>query len=67
MCELCSTDKKERERAISNHMSIGDSLFGLANDYRRLAYGTIKPHTGEAKMIALRAKNLIRILVADWL
>jgi len=67
MCELCSQDPKERQAAISRHLSISDSLSDLSRDYEYLARGIKKPHTEEAKRISERAISLIRILVEDWL
>ena len=67
MCELCSQDKEEKARAIASHISIGDSLLELANDYKYLAHGLTKPHTDEAGRIRERAIHLIRVLVNDWL
>lgn len=47
----------------------GDTTIGtlLARKLNELAYGSMKPHSDEAKQLALTAKCVIRQLVEDWL
>ena len=67
MCGLCSDNPSERSRAKEYHLEIATQLNDLARDYRNFAQDVIKPHTDEAKLVSLRAMNIIRHLVDDWL
>jgi len=59
MCEMCETP---------NHAhAIAGKLRDLSSSYTALARGSIKPHTKEARKVALRAQAVIRELAQDWL
>lgn len=66
MCNLCSNDPNEREKARKYQEIIADDLERLAANYRDMAHGRIKPHTDAAKIVALRATSLVRHLVDEW-
>ena len=66
MCELCSNDNDEREQARAEHLRFAERLDALARDYRALGLGRVLPHSDRAGLIAIRAKNVIRHLVSEW-
>jgi hypothetical protein len=46
---------------------IADQCERLATQFHALASGRIKPHTEDAKFVGIMARNLIRLLVNDWM
>lgn len=66
MCDLCSSDSLEREKAISNAKYMSDQLSRLADAYGALAHGRLKPHTDALAQHASLARNIVRKLVEDW-
>jgi len=66
MCELCSNDPTERTAARDSHYAFASALNELADKYRALGSGDIKPHTDKAKVIGIQACAVIRRLVEEW-
>lgn len=66
MCDLCSYDSAEREKARKSHMYIAERLQELSRRYSGLATGSIKPHGDEAKTVGYIARSLIVELVNSW-
>ncbi len=67
MCDLCSKDEVERKRGRDNQFALAERLKSLAYSLQRLGFGSIKPHTDEAKQIEVHARGIIRDLVGEWL
>jgi hypothetical protein len=66
MCDLCSNDKATRKESEGLHFYVANKIESLAMDYRRLASHEVNPHSEQAKLIQSRAKEIVRILVNDW-
>jgi hypothetical protein len=67
MCDLCSTDPKEIESARKAQVILAERLERAAAFHRRLAFGTVTPHSNAAADHAVSVRGLIRDLVAGWL
>jgi hypothetical protein len=67
MCDLCSVDIAELKRAREHQSALADRLKTLAASLRELSIGSIRPHTDEAKLVAMQATGIIRELVNEWL
>lgn len=67
MCELCASDREDRERAKREVRSLAEMLRGMARDLERMANGRIKPHGEQAKTMGIKARAIIRRLAADWM
>ena len=46
---------------------IAEQCEALARRFHALEDGTIKAHTDDAKMVGVMSRNLIRMLVSDWM
>lgn len=66
MCELCSSDVETKKKAIAHNLHIAGRLNELANKYEEFASGQLDPHSNGAAIVAAQAKNLIRLLVDEW-
>lgn len=67
MCDLCSRDQEELYRRRKHLIYVAGKLEELASDLRAMAAGRLKPHTEDARLVAIGARSVIRKLVADWL
>ena len=67
MCELCSNDVEIKKKAIAHNLHIAGLLNELANKYEEFASGELDPHSDGAAIVSVRAWNLIRLLVDEWL
>lgn len=65
MCDLCSSGN-DLVKARTKCHDIAELLTRMAQMYRGFAVGSIKPHTDEAKDSEMRARELVRVLVAEW-
>ena len=65
MCDLCSTNKDELDRAKKEQIRAAERLEEIARHFRRLAIGIIKPHLGEK--ITPKVHAAIRDLVENWM
>jgi hypothetical protein len=66
MCELCSDDKVEREKAINDMLHTAIQLERLAGLYKLMAWGKIAPHSDEAKKMSLSVRSVFRQLI-EWI
>jgi hypothetical protein len=66
MCNLCSNDQQEREKAQKHAMYISERLTHAARFYEDMAHGLEKGHSDRAKNFTHTATMLIRALVEDW-
>ena len=64
MCMLCGETAAQGREAERNR---ADALRRLAVYCEKLANGTIKPHSEDAKHIALLARSIVRDLVAEYI
>jgi hypothetical protein len=67
MCELCSSDQEEVLNARRNLLHKAVLLEELANDYRKMSRGLLKPHTSQVENVRLKAINIMRDLAMEWL
>jgi hypothetical protein len=67
MCDLCSGNPARRAAAEQEHRELAEDLERVAYAYRRLAAGTLKPHSEEIKKITPTVKKLLREFVNEWL
>ncbi len=49
------------------YATIADQLERLAAKFRQLQRGTLKPHTKDSEIVGVMTRNVIRLLVSDWL
>jgi len=66
MCQLCSNDDEEKTRARKAAYFSAEQHERMAQFYRGLADGHIKPHSEKAKSVGLLACALVRNLVEEW-
>ncbi len=66
MCGLCSSDPEERQRERRDCIATADALEQLAEHYRDLGSGTVNPHSDDAKIVGFAARNIVRLLVMEW-
>jgi len=62
MCDLCATPEAGQQRALAT----AEMLDRLAQKYRQMAKGIIRPHSEQGKIVAILANNIVRELVAEW-
>lgn len=62
MCELCSNPEAGRKSATR----MAERLEHLAANYRRLANGTLDPHSEASRVTGVMARNIVRNLVEEW-
>ena len=70
MCEYCdlkSDDPEKRRRAEESASASISLVDSVAEDYRKMKSGRIKPHTAEMVAVSSRARLLIRQLVIEYL
>lgn len=67
MCDLCSAVPKELEMARKETLFEAEQLKQLAEQFQKLANGIIQPHGEEAKVIGIKARQVIKFLAEDWL
>ncbi len=67
MCLLCSTDKKEREKALEYQGYFANQLEQMAAYMRGLANGGIAPHSEDVKRIGDLSRSIIQELVRKGL
>lgn len=65
MCELC--DEETRKQGQGKLTSLAYDLNELADNLKSLAYGDIKPHTNDMKIVDIKARNAIKLLVEEFL
>ena len=66
MCGLCSQDPFSVEAAKERLRNSADELEKLANLFRNMARGYLKPHTDDGKRVACVVRSVIRKLVDEW-
>ena len=66
MCDLCVT-KEEADRERARLLHLVDGLRAHAEVVAMLAAGQIKPHSSQMERETVKARRLIRDLVAEWL
>ncbi len=66
-CDLTDSDPEIRKKAQISLINKAEQVRALANKLSDLAYGGMKPHSEQAKLLAINAKHVIRQLVEDWL
>lgn len=66
MCELCSNNKDELEKARKEHLRFAEKLEKAALINRQLAAGVLKPHSKEFINETGIFKSIIRTLVQDY-
>lgn len=64
MCGLC--DPKTRAGEKKNLESQAESLERLAQSFRYMASGVIKPHTDDAQVVGQYARYAVKFL-AEWI
>lgn len=67
MCEYCANDPEERRRVADAAHAVASRLERIANHYRALASGRMKPHTSECAAIKPTAMLALRDIVNDLL
>ena len=66
MCNLCSSDPAEVHAEKKRLSSLSNKLSRLSKEYDNLAIGSIKPHSNDAKRVAMLSRMIIRDLVEEW-
>lgn len=66
MCELCGGTETERESARIAMIFQAEQMEALAAAYRRMASGTISPHSDDSKKVGMVARSVVKELVAEW-
>lgn len=67
MCEFCSNDPAEKERAVKKAKAMADRLGKLSKAYEDLAYFKVRPHEESWMRNDASVRLLIRDLVEDWI
>lgn len=66
MCQLCSSDEKERQAERDRLYAQAERLQLLAAKIQHMASGNLKPHTTQAGHVTSIAHSVIRSLVEDY-